>query len=154
MRTRLIVRSATLLTVGAMLAIGACGGHNNYPSPVEPEAAVRRFMDGVQANNLDAMADVWGSERGPTKSFRPRDEVNKRLTVMQRYLVNDRWEFVTGNLPTRDDQGRPMLHVRLYRNGCTPVVPFTMARYGRGWLVWEVGLAAAGTPGVCQGANQ
>lgn len=138
-------------TVGvlAVLALAACGGGTRYPAPAEPEAAARQFLDAVRANSVTAMGQIWGTERGPAVAWMERSEMEQRLTVMQRFLRHDRFDIVRGNEGM--SSAGYVVRVRLYRNGCTPVVPFTMVRYGQGWLVQQVDLQAAGNPQVtCQ----
>jgi hypothetical protein len=145
------VQTATLLALGVAATLtAACGGGTAYPAPAEPEAAVRGFLDGVRANSLVAMSELWGTERGPAASYMTseddRRQMQQRLTVMQAYLVHDRWEFVTGNESVGARADERILQVRLYRNNCSPVVPFTVVRYRTGWLVQQVDLEAAGNP--------
>ena len=74
------------------------------------------------------------------------DEVERRLTVMRVYLEHEEYEILPpGAQPgNRDDQR--VVRVQLRRRGCLPVLPFTLTRYGDGWLVSNVDLAAGGNP--------
>ena len=80
----------------------------------------------------------------------PRDELEKRLIIMQRYLSNASFEVQPGQpgrvLPQSAKQ--QFYSVRLVRSdGCAKTVPFTVVRSGNGWLVSDIDLAQAGTPG-------
>jgi hypothetical protein len=134
----------------AMIALlcAACGGGTaSVAAPASPEAAVRGFLNAVHANSLTAMGELWGSSRGPARSYMDRDEMNQRLTVIRTYLVHERFELLEtqSGLPPQPD-GRRQLQVRLTRRGCTPVVPFTVVPHGGGWLVSDIDLSAAGNP--------
>jgi len=138
------VRHAQSAVFGAVLALAACGGGPDYPAPAEPEAAVRQFLQAVQANSLTAMGEVWGTERGPAVSYMDRQEMERRLTIMLSYLRHERYEFVVGN--DGGSASARTMQVRLYRGNCQPVVPFTVVRYRTGWLVQQVDLESVGNP--------
>ena len=137
---------AAALAAFALLLV-ACAGPQSVAAPASPEAAVRGFLNAVKANSLPAMSELWGSARGPARSYMKRDELDQRLTVIRTYLTHESFEMLEsqGVLPPGPD-GRRSLQVRLTRNGCTPVVPFTVVPYGGGWLVSDIDLSAASNP--------
>jgi hypothetical protein len=137
---------------GAALALlvtaAACGGSSaSGPAPTSPEATVRSFMQAVRANSLVAMGDLWGSNRGPARSYMDRGELEKRLTVIREYLAHDSFTLLEDNEAVlRAGPGERILSVRVARNNCRPVVPFTLVQYRGGWLVKSIDLEAAGNP--------
>ncbi len=142
-----MTRSIALL--GAILTVGSCssgGGGGGAPAPSSPEATVDAFMNAVRANSLVAMADLWGSDRGRVKNYMNPDEVERRLTVMRIYLENEEYEILAPGAQFGMDENQRIVRVQLTRMGCRPVVPFTLTRFGNGWLVSNVDLAAAGNP--------
>lgn len=133
--------------VTALFATAGCGGSAaSYAAPASPEQAIAGFLAAVQANSQVAMGELWGTSDGPAASRMSREELEKRLTVIRAYLVHDAYTVVPGDGSLPAEQGERIVQVRLERNGCTPVVPFTVVRYGRGWLVKAVDLEAAGNP--------
>jgi hypothetical protein len=141
-----VAQARDSLVFGVLLLAAACGGRSTEPAPASPEAAVRGFLNAVRAGSLQSMSSLWGSGRGPARTYMPADELEQRLVVIRTYLAHEQFELVEPSaelLPTAD---RRVVQVRLTRNGCTPVVPFTVVRYGSGWLVSEIDLAAAGNP--------
>ena len=131
---------------GVLLVVSACGGSPPGLAPASPEAAVRTFMNAVKAGSLSGMGEMWGSSNGPAAGRMPAQELEQRLVVIRTYLAHETFEMLPpsgGSIPTAD---RRVVEVRLTRKGCTPVVPFTLVRYGQGWLVSEIDLAAAGNP--------
>lgn len=130
----------------AGLVATACGGRSTAAGPraENPAAAVEGFLAAVTANDLDAMGQRWGTDRGPAARWMDRQVLHQRLTVIQSLLVHERFAIEPGNAPSTPD--KPVIHVRLFRHGCQPVVPFTMVQYQGGWLVENVGLEAAGNP--------
>ncbi len=135
------------LRAAAVLLLAACSGPRGVAAPASPEAAVRGFLNAVRANSLAAMGELWGSPRGPARSYMSREEMDQRLAVIRTYLEHERFEILESQavLPAAPD-GRRSLQVRLTRKGCTPVVPFTVVAYGSGWLVSDIDLSAAGNP--------
>lgn len=133
--------------MAAALLLFACGGPRGVVAPVSPEAAVRGFLNAVKANSLTAMGELWGSARGPARSYMKRDELDQRLTIIRTYLEHETFEILESQaaMPAGPD-GRRSLQVRLTRRGCTPVVPFAVVPYGGGWLVSDIDLSAAGNP--------
>ena len=147
-----ISRSIALLA--AILTVGACSGSgsNTAPAPSSPEASVAAFMDAVRANSLVAMGDLWGSDRGRARTYMSPDEMERRLTVMRIYLENEEYEILAPGAQMGLAENQRVVRVQLTRRGCQPVVPFTVTRFGNGWLVSNVDLAAAGNPArTCEG---
>ena len=130
----------------AALLLAGCAPSSTVPPPSSPEAAVRGFLDAVHANSLSRMGELWGSERGPARGYMKGDELEQRLTVIRTYLLYEKYEILERQgTPTASGSGRTV-RVRLERNACTPVVPFTVVPYGGGWLVSNIDIAQAGNP--------
>jgi len=132
--------------LGGVLLLAACGGSSRALAPESPEAAVRGFMNAVRTGSLAAMGDLWGSARGPAGRYMPAQELEQRLIVMRTYLAHEQFEVLPPSVEAQRLADQRVIEVRLQRKGCTPVVPFTMVRYGDGWLIERVDLAAAGNP--------
>jgi hypothetical protein len=129
-----------------VLLLVACGRASSVPPPSSPEAAVRGFLDAVHANSLARMSELWGSTRGPARRYMKRDELEQRLTIMRTYLQFEKFEILESQgVPSSTGEERTV-RVRLERNGCTPVVPFTVVPYAGGWLISSIDLAQAGNP--------
>lgn len=142
------MRSGIVLLVGLA---GACGGAQASGPPGVPApaptaaAAVTDFMQAVADSNLTAMADLWGTERGSAlQTGQPRD-YQRRVIIMQSYLRGG-----TGRIVSEVDtpEGRKLITLELSRGrGCTKLVPFTVIRQGKRWLISAIELDAAGVPG-------
>lgn len=55
--------------------------------------AVESFLAAAKAQDLRGMSMVWGNDKGPTADRIKRDELEKRLIVLQCLLTHDKWEF-------------------------------------------------------------
>ncbi len=141
-----VLRSTFLLS--ATLAVAACGSRasSSLMIPVDPQVTVTRFMSAVEANNLLAMAELWGTKDGPSLEEMDRTELEMRLTVMQSYLSHDEYEVLAGLATFQVDQGTRAYRIRLTRAGCVHNVPFELVRVGGAWLVSSVDIAQAGNP--------
>lgn len=103
-------------------------------------AAVEAFLNAAKAQDLRGMSLVWGNEKGPTAERIKRDELEKRLIVMQCLLTHDKWEFaedrarlVTG--------GRQEYMVSLHQKQLNGQSKFTtVAGPGGRWFVEDLTL--------------
>jgi hypothetical protein len=135
------------------LACLACGGSQGTtrPIPDNPNAALTGFLEAVKANDLERMGTLWGNERGPAANWMKADELNQRLTIMQRYLAHASSRVVEGPLtvPGRTDQRT--YRVELTRQQCVRVQPIDVIRVrSGGWVVLDARLGDAARPvGPC-----
>lgn len=141
-----VLRNTFLLS--ATLAVAACGSRppRSFTIPVDPEVTVSRFMGAVEANNLVAMAQLWGTASGPALEEMDRADLQKRLFVMQTYLAHDEYEVFAVMTGFLVDEKNRAYQIRLTRAGCVHDVPFELVRVDGGWLVSNVDLAQAGNP--------
>jgi len=134
------------LVILALGASAACGGglpRGTAPSPSSPDATIEQFLAAANAGDLDAMALLWGDERGPSSltNVIPRDERQRRLTIIQRLLRSDSHQITTRN--TTNPQ-LPVITVALTQGTRRFAVPFTMVQpRNGGWLIREIGLEDA-----------
>jgi hypothetical protein len=132
--------------VAFTIALLACGGKpgqvNVDPGPV---AAFNQFMRAVADSNLNRMAELWGTAKGPASETHPAD-YQRRIAIMWAYLRNAKATVVAEVERTSD---RSVLAVDMARANCTRRVPTTMVRVGSGqWLVESLDIALLGAPGA------
>ena len=136
-------RTIAVAALGLVLGCGGRSGTAAAPSPATPEATVELFLDAANANDLDRMAALWGTEQGSSAATGqpPLEERNQRLAIMQRLLRNDNRRLVgtAATVPTA-----PVLSYDITQGQRQFTVPFTCvaSRHG-GWLIREIGLDAA-----------
>jgi hypothetical protein len=144
-----VAPSHRFLAIAAILTQSACSGQGvrvSEPAPAAPEAAVTAFLAAVNSNDVARMAQLWGTDRGPSPVvIRNTRERERRLAVMQQVLWHDAFRFVAAP----SDQiapapGRRILTVELTRGERRVSVPFTVVgRRAGGWIVEDIGLEAA-----------
>src|SRR5690242_16203062 len=137
-----------ILSFAAAALLAGCHSGGGFIAPSNPEATVRGFMNAVKANSITAMGELYGSKDGPATHWMDRTLMEQKLTIIRIYLEHDKYDLMPPNESSIDADGKHRVSVRLYRKGCTPVVPITLVRAGDGWLVWDVDLVAAGNPAV------
>ena len=134
----------------AGLLLAACGGGGGSGSAaVHPAntaaAAVENFLQAAADSNVDRMAALWGTARGPAATTHVPSDYERRIIVMQHYLRHETARIVSDVPETSAD--RHAIQVELRRQLCTWVVPFVALKSAGGtWLVNQVDLTAAGNP--------
>jgi len=132
----------------AILA-AACGG-GAAPAPPGPATAadaVAGFLDAVRLADAKQMGELWGDDRGGAVAWMAPDELEKRLTVVQRYLAHTGYRIVEGPIPVRGQTKQVSFRVEIRRGDCVRVQPIDVVRTRQGgWVVQDVHLEAAGSP--------
>jgi hypothetical protein len=133
----------------------ACGTPSGAPAPTERATsatdAVRNFMRAVADSNIDRMARYWGTASGPAGVVHQPSDYEQRLVVTQAFLRRTPYR-VLGTEPWGSGANRQLVRVELDRTdpdgrACTKVVPFGAVQTGEGWVVANIDLTLAGTPG-------
>ena len=134
----------------------ACGGR---PSPAGPvpqsmNESVTQFLAAVKANNQKRMGELWGTERGPAAGSMNGDVLRQRLTVIQKYLDHTGYRIIEGPMLVPGHDELRTFRVELQRENCNQVIPMDVTRTrSGGWLVYDVHLETAGSPGRCTPAG-
>jgi len=142
-------RMKKLLVVVALLGAAAChqGGPSGAPAPVDrrpggatPDMAVSKFLAAVHAQDLQAMATVWGTAAGPALDNMPRAELEKREVVLQCYFDHDSAQILGNGISAN---GQRSVRVRLTRDGRTHTTTFfTVPGPDHRWYVQDMDIAA------------
>ncbi|MGH7678818.1 MAG: hypothetical protein ACRENU_10155 [Gemmatimonadaceae bacterium] len=61
---------------------------------IGPREAVQGFMAAAKAQDIQAMADIWGTKEGPARGNMPTDEMEKRLLYIMRCMRHDSYSIV------------------------------------------------------------
>jgi len=141
----------TLRWIPSVLLVAACaggsGGANGSPmSNRSPETTVTAFLAAARDTNLTLMATYWGGSSGPAATTKQPPDYEKRIRVMQKYLATD--SARVGSLGSVD--GHPdqiMVTMRMFVGRCQNSVPFIVAKWKDQYLVQNVDVTMAATPG-------
>jgi hypothetical protein len=86
-----------------------------------PRAAVEKFLNGVKAQDIQAMAVIFGTSRGPARDNMNREELEKRLIILQCYFNHDKFRIVDEML---GEGGHRVVSVELTRGSVTRTPKF------------------------------
>ena len=117
--------------------------------------SVSQFLSAVKANDQKRMGELWGTERGAAANTMNAGVLRQRLTVIQKYLDHNGYRIVEGPLLVPGHDDLRTFRVELQRSNCNQVLPIDVVRtHSGGWLVYDVHLESAGSPGGrCQPAG-
>lgn len=138
------------ILIAALFVVSACAKQsvNTAPNRNEPasrsgsivgastsKGAVEAFLDGVKKADLQAISSVWGTKDGLVRDRLGRDEVEKRLVIIQCTMNHDRWNFAeaTPRLQTGGKQNWSVTLTRRNRSATTTML--TVPGPGGRWLV-------------------
>ncbi len=145
--------------VGAALWLGACSKQvvstttnlpGAAPTPVvttdDPSAygnatgrgAIDAFLKAVNAQDLQGMSALWGNNKGLARDQFKREELEKRLIVMQCLIQHDRYSYAEER-PRLVTGGRQEFLLELERGPTKARTTFTTVQGPSGrWLVEDV----------------
>ncbi|HKT10139.1 MAG TPA: hypothetical protein VJR24_19715 [Gemmatimonadaceae bacterium] len=103
-----------------------------------PRQAVQQFLAAAHAQDLKAMALVWGTNDGPARDVVESSQLEKRELIMQCYVSHDSYS-VLSEVP--GEKGARILAVSLTKGQLARQSKFTAVK-GRGdrWFVEDVQL--------------
>ena len=120
------------IALGALAISAASGGRSDALAPAEPVETVRAFMTAVRDSNLAAMARLWGGSRGPASEYMEREELRKRLSVIQVYLQHDSYDIPpTSGLALTGRGGRQGVTITILKPGLQTTIQSRRLRVGR-----------------------
>ena len=89
---------------------------------IGPREAVQRFMETAKAQDIQAMADIWGTKDGPARSTMSKEQLEPRLLYMMRCLRLESYSILSER-QTMD--GARVFTVEIRRGNLTPRADFT-----------------------------
>lgn len=122
--------AATSVRADAPDAVGAVTG----------KAAVEGFLKAVKAQDLQTMSAIWGTTKGAARDQMKRDELEKRLIIMQCTLTHEKWAYLEDR-PRLQTGGRQEFQLELFqgqRSAKTSIV--TVSGPGGRWFVEDINL--------------
>ena len=139
----------TLRWIPCLVLVAACasgGGNTGTMSNRSPETTVKAFLAAAKDTNLTLMASYWGGSSGPAAQTKQPPDYEKRIRVMQKYLTNDSAKVAgLGTVDGHPDQ--VMVTMRVFVGKCQNSVPFIVGKWKDQYLVNNVDITLAGTPG-------
>lgn len=90
----------------------------------DPRGAVDAFLAGVKAQDIQAVSQVWGTTKGPAREQIPREELEKRILIMQCYFSHDSYKHVNDGR----SEGGHLFRVALTKGRLTRETTFSTVR--------------------------
>lgn len=93
-------------------------------APSAREAATM-FMGAVKSQDLQAMGAIWGTEQGAARDHMEREQLDKRLVLLQQCYDHDRFQILDESIGS--DGGR-VVRVQVTRGNRTKTPNFKLVR--------------------------
>jgi hypothetical protein len=121
------------LAIGVLLVVLGCQRQvkvTSAPATTTPTSAsgaasareaVQKFMATAKDQNIQAMAEIWGTRQGPASATMEQERLEKSLIFMMRCLRHDSYSIVS---ETQVAGGDRQFTVQLRRGTLTATSPF------------------------------
>ena len=86
--------TTTSTSTGPVGAPAPPGPVSNVAGGATPAAAVEQFLNAVRAQDIQAMSVNFGTSRGPSRDNMNREELEKRLIILQCYFNHDKFRIL------------------------------------------------------------
>ena len=145
---RKLLIGSLLLTAGACTKRTTVVPPTTTPTPTTaaasqgtPRQALDTFLSAANAQDLQAMAGVWGDKDGSVRASGKmgREEIEKREIIMMCYLRHDRYRVVS-DAPSVDNER--VLGVELTKGKISRTSNFNLATDGTRWYVRSANVEA------------
>jgi hypothetical protein len=129
-------RSTTTTNTGA----GSPSSGSPLVGASSPRLAVEQFLAAVRAQDIQAMSAVFGTTRGPSRDNMDREQLEKRLIILQCYFNHDKYRILGEN---PGESGHRVFAVELTRGRLERTPHFyTVQGPGGRWFVDNMEIAA------------
>jgi len=133
-----------------LIALAACHsgprGSDLTGAPTS-QLAVQQFLGSAKSQDLQAMATVWGTERGAARDVTDRSQLERRELIMMCYLTHDNYKVLSEG-PAQN--GRHAYVVELHRGSVArSTTVTTVVGPSSRWYVEDVKLEPL--TDLCQG---
>lgn len=117
-------RVAVLLLPFAAACASLSGGGSGTGAD-SPSAAIQQFLAAAKRKDLPAMANVWGTERGPASKNMDKKELERRELIMMQCLSHEK---ATLGASAQSEGGRLRIPVELTNVTLKAKPAFTVVR--------------------------
>ena len=126
---------ALLLVVAVGCSRNPSMGSSLTGAPSARDAAMM-FVDAAKAQDLQAMGAVWGTEQGAARDHMEREQLERRLIILQPCYVADRVQILDEQIGASANERR--VRLQLTRGTRTKTLTFTRVRGpSNRWYVGE-----------------
>lgn len=131
---------STETSIPGVIAPSGVGGAGDAVGAANGKAAVEGFLTAVKAQDLQTMSAIWGTAKGPARDQLKRDDLEKRLIIMQCALTHDKWVFLEDR-PRLQTGGRQEFQLELTQGPRTAKTTIlTVSGPAGKWFVEDINL--------------
>ena len=113
---------------------------SNVTGAASPRSAVELFLTAAKAQDIQAMSVIFGTNRGPSRDNMNREELEKRLVILQCYFNHDKFRILS-DLP--GDGGHRIVEAELTKQTIVRTPNFYAIKGpGDRWYVDNMEIAA------------
>ncbi|HEX6317126.1 MAG TPA: hypothetical protein VFZ73_19780 [Gemmatimonadaceae bacterium] len=116
---------ALLIVVAAGCARSPSMGSSMTGAPSARDAALM-FVGAAQSQDLQAMGAVWGNDKGPARDNMDRNELDRRLIILQPCYAHDRAQILDEQLGATPTER--VVRIQLTRANRTKTLQFKVVR--------------------------
>jgi hypothetical protein len=136
----LVLSACSRSTTSTNTGVGGPGSGSQLVGASSPRMAVEQFLAAVRGQDIQAMSVVFGTTRGPSRDNMEREQLEKRLIILQCYFNHDKYRIL-GDSP--GESGHRVFPVELTRGRLERTPRFyTVQGPGGRWFVDNMEIAA------------
>ena len=90
-----VTTTTTTAPVGAEPPAAPVVVPSNITGAASPRSAVELFLTAAKAQDIQAMSVIFGTNRGPSRDNMNREELEKRLVILQCYFNHDKFRILS-----------------------------------------------------------
>lgn len=133
-------RAVALLAALTLIGCRTPGPGGVQTGADRPRRAVELFLAAVNAQDIQAMSVVWGTEKGPARDQLPRQELERREIIMQQCFAHDRFRILDEQ---QGEGGSRVVRVEVTRGRITKNPNFvTIKGPSERWYVLDADIAS------------
>ncbi|MBM3907629.1 MAG: hypothetical protein FJ363_06050 [Gemmatimonadetes bacterium] len=141
------MKQVALLLLPFITSCASLSGGGDGAGAESPSAAIQQFLTAARRKDLPAMANVWGTEKGPASKALGRQELERRELIMIQCLAH---EQATLGASTPGEAGRLRIPVELTLVTLKARPAFTVVKGPGGrWFVQDLEIAVLRDGGFC-----
>jgi hypothetical protein len=141
-------RIVLALLAGALVGAPAAA----QAQPVQPVAArsgqpavaaslvIEQFLRAVNANDLETMARLFGTEKGSVWERDPRPATEQRMFALASILRHEDYRIEGAEIVPGRGEAVTRVQVRMVVRKGSAGVPFTLIRHRDNWLIEQIGI--------------
>ena len=119
------MRKWALLVVVAVACRRSPSMGTSLTGAATPRDAALNFLGAAKSQDLQAMGAIWGTEQGAARDHMERQELDRRLIILQQCYDHDRAQILDDRFGTERER---FVRIQITRGGRTKTPEFKVVR--------------------------